>query len=207
MWKFQHPEGAREINHLHVPVGQPIRLTMTSEDVIHSFFVPAFRVKQDVIPGRYSSVWFEATRTGTFRLNCAEYCGAEHSLMGGAVTVMEPREYEAWLAGGAQRGGQRPSMAESGEELFRSLACDTCHRPGSVVRAPELAGLYGSTVRLQGGESAVADEAYLREAILDPAARLTLGYDPVMPTYRGQIGEEELLSLIQYIRSLAGATP
>jgi cytochrome c oxidase subunit 2 len=199
MWKFQHPEGNREINELHVPVGRPIKLTMTSEDVIHSFFVPDFRVKADVLPGRYTTVWFEATKTGSFRLFCAEYCGAEHSRMIGRVVVMEPHAYQAWLTSG--NVGQQAVLA-TGEELFASLACNTCHRPDTAARAPLLAALPGSEVRLHDGRAVIADDQYLRESILRPAEKIVAGYQPVMPTYQGQVSEEQLLQLIAYIKSL-----
>ncbi len=205
MWKFQHPEGHREINHLHVPIGQPIKLKMTSEDVIHSFFVPAFRIKMDVLPGRYTDVWFEATKTGTFRLFCAEYCGAEHSLMGGAITVMEPREYEQWLARESTGG----TLALAGAELFEAKTCGTCHRSDSDLLGPVLDGLFGHEVTLSTGETAVVDENYLRESILDPGAKVVQGYEnkAVMPTFAGQLSEEELVELISYIKSLgAGDT-
>ena len=198
MWKFQHPEGNREINQLHVPVGTAIRLRMTSEDVIHSFYVPAFRVKADAIPGRYTSVWFQATKTGTFQLYCTEYCGAEHSRMSGQVIVMEPHEYATWLHAGT--AGQ--PMLASGAELFTQLACNTCHRDDSAERAPKLQGLFGTTVQLHDGASATVDEGYLRESILTPAEKIVAGYQPVMPTYQGQISEEQLLQLITYIKSL-----
>lgn len=200
MWKVQHPSGKREINNLHVPVGQPIRLTMISEDVIHSFYVPAFRVKADVLPGRYSSIWFEATKVGKYHLFCAEYCGTEHSKMGGWVTVMEPEDYEAWLSGG--EGTQTPT--ESGEALFSALACNTCHAAGARQRGPDLTGVYGSQVALEGGGTVLADEGYLRESILQPGAKIVAGYKPLMPTYQGQVSEEQLLQLIQYIESLGG---
>ncbi len=203
MWKFQHPGGRREINELHVPVGRAIKLTMTSEDVIHSFFVPAFRSKCDVIPGRYEITWFQAIRPGTYHLFCAEYCGAEHSRMGGRVVVMEPYEYEQWLAAAAP--GKAP--AEVGAELFATLSCGTCHKAEDGERGPSLRGIRGRTVRLEGGATAVADEGYLREAILDPGARIVAGYRPLMPTYRGQVSEEQVLALIEYMdtRSAAGA--
>lgn len=198
MWKFQHPEGEREINHLHVPAGQSIRLTMTSEDVIHSFFVPAFRVKADVLPGRYTSVWFKAEKTGTFQLFCAEYCGAEHSLMIGSITVMEPADYEAWLTG-ADKG---PSVLASGRELFQAKACNTCHRPDTAAQAPILHGLYGKEVELETGETRLVDANYIRDSILNPTAEIVKGYKPLMPTYQGQLSEEEILQLISYIKSL-----
>ena len=204
MWKFQHPDGPREINNLHVPVGQPIKLTMTSEDVIHSFFVPAFRVKMDVIPGRYTTTWFEATRTGTFTLFCTEYCGAEHSLMGGSIIVMEPREYERWLA---TRGGEIVTASLSGAELFAAKTCATCHRPDSAVLGPVLHGLYGTEEVLASGERVLVDENYLRESILNPMAKIASGYEAsaVMPTFQGQLTEEELAGLIAYIKSIGPA--
>ena len=198
MWKIQHPSGRREINELHVPVGRPVKLTMISEDVIHSFFVPAFRVKADVLPGRYTTLWFEATKPGEYHLFCAEYCGTEHSLMGGTVYVMEPDEYEAWLAQEPIPGG---GAAASGEELFAALACETCHREGSRARGPNLAGVYGSTVELADGSTVVADETYLRESILNPQAKVVRGYQPLMPTFAGQVSEDQLLQLIQFIKS------
>lgn len=198
MWKFQHPQGKREINDLHVPVGQPIKLTMTSEDVIHSFFVPAFRVKADVLPGRYTAVWFEATRPGAYHLFCSEYCGAEHSRMGGTVYVMEPRDYEAWLAEGAPVD----ERLLSGGQLFAKHVCNTCHYPDSAARAPILNDLFGTEVEMADGSRAVADENYLRESILNPAASIVAGYQALMPTYQGQIGEEELIQLIAYIKGL-----
>ena len=199
MWKFQHPEGQREINHLHAPLGKPIKLTMTSEDVIHSFFVPAFRVKADVLPGRYTTIWFEGNKAGTYTLFCAESCGAEHSLMMGSVTIMEPGDYEEWLAG-VDKG---PTMIASGEELFKAKACHTCHRANSAAQAPILQGVFGEEVELETGETVVVDAEYIRESILNPTAKVVKGYTPLMPTYQGQITEEEILQLISYIRSLA----
>ncbi|MFQ5350470.1 MAG: cytochrome c oxidase subunit II [Thermoanaerobaculia bacterium] len=198
MWKFQHPQGRREINDLHVPIGQPIKLTMTSEDVIHSFFVPAFRVKADVLPGRYTTVWFEATKAGAYDIFCAEYCGAEHSRMGGTIHVMEPRDYEAWLSLGAPAD----ERLLSGEELFAKYVCNTCHYPDSAARAPILGGVFGTEEQLSNGSGVRIDENYLRESILNPAARVVAGYQPLMPTYQGQIGEEELIQLIAYIKGL-----
>ena len=201
MWKFQHPQGKREINDLHVPVGQPIKLTMTSEDVIHSFFVPAFRVKADVLPGRYTTVWFEATRTGSYRLFCTEYCGAEHSRMGGTVHVMEQADYEAWLA----RDAPTERRLLSGEELFAKHVCNTCHYPDSNARAPILNGIFGREESMADGSKVLVDDNYLRESILNPTARIVAGYQPLMPTYKGQISEEELIQLIQYIKKLEPA--
>lgn len=199
MWKFQHPEGKSEINDLHVPLGQPVRMNMISEDVIHSFYVPAFRVKQDVLPGRYTSIWFEATRLGEYHLFCAEYCGAKHSEMKGKVIVMEPSQYQDWLAGGAR--GDTP--VEAGRKLFEERRCDQCHKPlGEQGRGPPLEGLFNTQVPLTNGQSVIADEAYIRESILRPQAKLHAGYQPLMPTFEGQIGEEGILHLIAYIKSL-----
>jgi cytochrome c oxidase subunit II len=198
MWKFQHLDGQREINELHVPVGRDVKLIATSEDVIHDVFVPAFRIKADVIPGRYVSLWFRATKPGRYHLFCAEYCGTKHSGMTGEVIVMEPTEYQAWLSGGAQSG----SLADAGQKLFNELACNTCHRPDAQGRGPVLDGLLGKTVTLQSGEMVVADEAYLRESILNPSAKITAGYQPIMPTFQGLVSEEQLLQLIEYVKSL-----
>jgi cytochrome c oxidase subunit II len=203
MWKLQHPSGRREINELHVPLGTPVRLNMTSEDVIHSFYIPAFRVKADALPGRYTTTWFRATRPGRYHLFCAEYCGTEHSGMIGWVEVMEPEAFQAWLSGGAPD----VSMAAAGERLFNDLGCVTCHNPGSGVRGPALDRLYGSQVKLATGETVTADEAYLREAILFPAAKVTAGYQPVMPTFRGLVNEEGVLELIEYFKSLSAGQP
>jgi cytochrome c oxidase subunit 2 len=206
MWKIQHPEGQREINQLHIPVGQPIKMMMTTEDVIHSFYIPAFRVKADVIPGRYTSIWFEATKPGTYHLFCAEYCGAEHSKMIGQVIVMEREEYQVWLAGGP---ALPPVVA--GEQLFEQYACNTCHMPDATGRGPWLEGIAGEDVRLVGGGQVTRDDNYLRESILNPNAKLVAGYTPLMPTFQGQISEEGVMNLIAYIKSLgaagAGAAP
>ena len=198
MWKFQHLDGEREINELHVPVGRAVKLIMTSEDVIHDVFVPAFRVKADVLPGRYTSIWFQPTTPGRYHLFCAEYCGTRHSGMIGEVVVMDPSEYQTWLSGGARDG----SLASGGEKLFADLACNTCHRPDAQGRGPVLQRLFGKTVVLQGGETIVADEAYIRESILMPAAKITAGYQPIMPTFQGLVTEEQLLQLIEYVKSL-----
>jgi cytochrome c oxidase subunit 2 len=198
MWKFQHLDGEREINELHVPVGRAVKLIMTSEDVIHDVFVPAFRVKADVLPGRYTNIWFQPTKPGRYHLFCAEYCGTRHSGMIGQVVVMEPSEYQAWLSGGAPEG----SLAAAGEKLFADLACNTCHRPEAQGRGPVLQGLFGKTVSLQTGETVVADEAYIRESILNPSAKLTAGFQPIMPTFQGLVSEEQLLELIEYIKTL-----
>jgi len=198
MWKFQHLDGQREINELHVPVGRNVKLITTSEDVIHDLFVPAFRVKADVLPGRYVNIWFNATKPGRYHLFCAEYCGTRHSGMIGEVIVMEANEYQEWLSGGGPEG----SLASAGEKLFADLACNTCHRPDSVGRGPVLNGLFGKTVTTQTGEMVVVDEAYIRESILNPGARIAAGYQPIMPTFQGLVAEDGLLELIEYVKSL-----
>jgi cytochrome c oxidase subunit 2 len=200
MWKLQHPGGQAEINTLHLPVGQPVRLRMISEDVIHSYYVPAFRVKQDVLPGYYTQLWFQPTKPGEFHLFCAEYCGTEHSRMRGSVVVMQPAEFADWLAGEA---GVSPDVA--GEQLFERFRCGTCHVQDGTGNGPPLTGLFGSQVPLQGSRTAVADDQYLRNSILDPAAQLVAGYQPLMPTYRGQLNEAQVLQLIAYIKSLRAA--
>jgi cytochrome c oxidase subunit 2 len=198
MWKFQHPQGQREINQLHVPVGRDVKLRLVSQDVIHSFYVPAFRVKMDVIPGRYTTAWFRATKTGSYHLFCAEYCGTAHSGMIGKVIVMEPSQFEAWLAGGRAEG----SLASAGEKLFQDLGCLTCHRDDALARGPSLRGLFGKEVRLQDGRTMTADETYIRESIVNPGAKIVAGFQPIMPVYQGQVTEEGLLQLLAYIRSL-----
>jgi cytochrome c oxidase subunit 2 len=198
MWKFQHLDGQREINELHVPVGRPVKLIMTSEDVIHDVYIPAFRVKADVLPGRYTHEWFQATKPGRYHLFCAEYCGTRHSGMVGEVIVMEPNDYQAWLSGGAAEG----SLASAGEKLFADLACNTCHRPDAQGRGPVLTGLFGKTVQLSDGTTVAADEAYVRESILNPAAKIVAGYQPIMPTFQGLVTEEQLLQLIEYVKTL-----
>jgi cytochrome c oxidase subunit II len=198
MWKVQHPEGQREINELHVPVGQPVKLMMTSEDVIHDFFVPAFRVKKDVLPGRYSTVWFQAIKPGEYHLFCAQYCGTQHSGMIGRIVVMEPADYVRWLGGGATG----VSMTEAGVKLFQRLGCSTCHRQDGTGQGPSLVGLFGKPVQLQGGKKVTADENYIRESILDPRAKITAGYQPVMPFFKGLISEDGILQIMAYIKSL-----
>jgi cytochrome c oxidase subunit II len=205
MWKFQHLEGRQEIDELHVPVGRPVRLHMTSEDVIHSLFVPAFRTKMDAVPGRYTSLWFEATKPGEYRLYCAEYCGTLHSGMIGRVIALEPTEFEAWLAG-IEPGAGRLPVAALGERVYQAQGCPTCHEPrGDSARGPSLAGLAGTAVPLTGGGTVTADDNYLRESIVTPQAKLVAGYPPIMPTYQGLVNEQELMQLIAYIKSLAPA--
>jgi cytochrome c oxidase subunit 2 len=198
MWKLQHPTGQREINELHVPVNRPVRLTMTSEDVIHSFYVPAFRIKADVVPGKYTSAWFEATKTGEFHLFCAEYCGTSHAVMGGRIVVMEPAAYERWLSGGVAE----ESLPAAGERLFARLACNTCHKADGTGRAPSLVGKFGKPEKLASGETVAVDESYVRESILNPQAKITAGYPPIMPTFKGLVTEDQLVQLIAYIKSL-----
>jgi cytochrome c oxidase subunit 2 len=197
MWKAQHLSGQREINELHVPVGVPVKLTLTSEDVIHSFYVPAFRIKKDAVPGRYATMWFQATKPGRYHLFCAEYCGTKHSGMIGWVTVMEPAAFQTWLTGGGSG-----SLAAEGQKIFQSLGCVTCHRADAQGRGPRLEGLFGRTVTMASGEQIVADADYLRESIVTPAAKVVAGYQPVMPTYQGLVSEEGLMQLMAYIQSL-----
>ncbi|HSD00143.1 MAG TPA: cytochrome c oxidase subunit II [Casimicrobiaceae bacterium] len=199
MWGLQHPGGQREIDEMHVPRGQPIKLVMTSQDVIHSFFVPAFRLKQDVLPGRFTEMWFTPTQAGRFHLFCAEYCGTDHSRMHGDVVVMEPAEFARWLD--AHRGA--PDMAGRGEALFRQFGCSGCHGENAAVHAPNLAGLFGRIVPLADGSTVIADERYVRDSILVPTKEVAAGYEPIMPSFAGQIGDEEILDLIAYIKSLA----
>jgi cytochrome c oxidase subunit II len=199
MWKAQHMDGAREINELHVPIGQPVKLIMGSEDVIHSFFIPEFRVKADVIPGRLNTMWFTATKPGRYHLFCTQYCGTKHSAMIGWVTAMEPAEYQAWLGGGATTGG---TMAESGAKLFNDLVCSTCHLENGTGRGPVLKGVYGKPVTLQTGQIVTVDDAYVRESILNPQAKIVAGFQPTMPTFQGLVTEEQLLQLIAYVKSL-----
>ena len=203
MWKVEHPEGQREINELHVPLGRPVKLTMTSEDVIHDFFVPAFRVKKDVLPGRYTTLWFEATKVGTFHLFCAQYCGAFHAGMIGSIIVQPPDEYERWLAGGAP--GE--SMEQAGAKVFQSSGCPTCHQADGKGLGPSLLGVYGQPVKLTTGETVTADDAYMRESILLPKAKVVLGYSPIMPSFQGQLTEEQLNNVIAYLRALGKAQP
>jgi cytochrome c oxidase subunit 2 len=203
MWKVQHAEGQREINELHVPVGRPVKLVMGSEDVIHSFFIPAFRVKTDVIPGRYNVLWFEATKPGRYRLFCAEYCGTKHSNMIGWVEAMEPADFQAWLGGGPAE----ESPVDAGAQLFQDLACNTCHLENEQGRGPILRNLFGKPVELQGGGRVVADEVYIRESIVNPQAKIVAGFQPNMPTFQGLVTEEQLLQLIAYVRSLSQKAP
>ena len=204
MWKIQHGTGQREINEMHVPVGRKIKLTMTTEDVLHDFFIPAFRTKSDVVPGRYTHIWFEATKPGKYHLFCAEYCGLNHSGMGGWIYVMEQRDFDNWLSGNI--GNQTP--AEAGKDLFEvKLGCASCHQGGANQRGAHLEGLFGSTVNLANGQTVTADEAYIRESILNPSAKIVAGYAPIMPTFKGQLSEEQLMQLVAYIKTLGGTAP
>jgi cytochrome c oxidase subunit 2 len=199
MWKLQHEEGQREINELHVPVGRDVKMIMTSQDVIHSFYVPAFRIKQDVLPGRYTTFWFHATKSGTYHLFCAEYCGTQHSGMIGQVVVMEPAQYKAWLGGGEAAG----SLTSTGQSLFQQLGCSTCHRFDIQGRGPKLVGLFGQSVLLEDGRTVIADENYIRESILSPGAKVVSGFKPIMPVFQGLVSEEQLNALVAYIKSLS----
>lgn len=203
MWKAQHPDGRREINQLHIPVGRPVKLIIGSEDVIHSFFIPAFRTKMDAVPGRLTNQWFEATRAGTYHLFCTEYCGLQHSRMIGSVIAMEPSAFQEWLA----LGPSERSPAQQGEQLFTDLGCITCHREDALGRGPSLVGLFGKPVQLQSGETVVADENYIRESIMNPQAKIVAGFQPLMSTFQGVVSEEQVLQLIAYIRSLGTESP
>ncbi len=198
MWHIQHPTGQREINELHIPTGRAIKLTMATEDVIHSFYIPAFRVKKDVVPGRYTTMWFEATKPGSYHLFCAEYCGTKHSQMTGTIVVLEPLQYQQWLSGGD--ASETPVAA--GEKKFQQLGCVTCHGDKPGARGPSLKGLFGNPVQLQSGEIVTVNENYIRESILRPNAKITAGYGAIMPTYQGQINEAALLQLTAYVKSL-----
>ena len=200
MWRFQHIDGQREINELHVPIGRPVKVIFTSEDVLHDLFVPAFRVKADAVPGRYSAIWFEATKVGEYHMFCAEYCGTRHSGMIGTVYVMAQADYQAWLSGGGATGG---TLLEQGQALFTQLACVTCHLTDGTGRGPSLAGLYGSQVTLEDGSVVTADESYLRESILTSQAKTVKGYEHVMPTFQGLINEDGVAALIEYIKSMS----
>jgi cytochrome c oxidase subunit 2 len=199
MWKFQHQEGQREINELHVPAGRPVKITISSEDVLHSLYFPSFRTKMDAIPGRYTYLWFEAQKPGTYHIFCTEYCGTNHSGMIGSVTVLEPAAYQAWLQGGAEGG----TLAQRGARLFDSLACNSCHLESGRGRGPSLKDIVGTTETLQDGSTVVVDDAYLRESILTSQAKIVRGFQPLMPTFQGLISEENLVALIEHVKSLS----
>jgi cytochrome c oxidase subunit 2 len=202
MWKLEHAEGQREINELHVPVNRDVKMIMTSQDVIHSFYIPAFRIKQDVLPGRYTVAWFRATKPGTYHLFCAEYCGTQHSGMIGSIVVLPPAQYEAWMT-----GGTTGPLSATGEKIFAELGCVTCHRSDAQGRGPNLQGVFGAPVKLEDGRTVVADENYLRESILDPGAKIVAGFKPVMPTFQGLVSEEQLNALVAYVKSLSKSGP
>jgi cytochrome c oxidase subunit II len=199
MWKAQHENGEREIDALHVPVNRDVRLTMISQDVIHSFWIPEFRIKADVLPGRYTTLWFRANRTGTYHLNCAEFCGTLHSGMIGKVVVLDDAKYQQWVSGGGEMG----SFAATGQKMFQELGCANCHRFDTQGRGPNLVGVYGKPVLLASGRSVVVDDAYIREHILDPGAQVVAGFKPIMPSFQGIVTEDQMLSLVAYIKSLA----
>lgn len=204
MWKVEHHGGQREVNALHVALNQPVRLVMTSQDVIHGFFVPDFRLKQDVVPGRYVTLWFDPDRAGTYRLYCSQFCGTDHAAMGGMVTVMAPGDFAKWLTDNASDA----TLAGDGATLFHRVGCDGCHGEGASVAAPSLAGLYGRPVALTDGGSAIADDGFIRAAIIEPAQHEAAGYPPVMPSFAGQLDEEQVVALVAYIKSLsAGGAP
>ena len=198
MWKAEHPGGQHEINALHVPTGRPVQLTMISQDVFHSYSIPDFRVKREVIPGRYSTVWFQATEPGTYHIFCTQYCGTNHSAMIGEVTVLTPDDYQKWT----QQSTSGMSLAQNGERLFASMGCNACHSGAAGARGPSLAGVYGAKLQLANGSQVLVNEAYLRDAILNPSQHVTAGYAPIMPTYQGQISEDGLIDLVEYIKTL-----
>jgi cytochrome c oxidase subunit 2 len=199
MWKIQYPNGTREINELHVPMGQNVKLTMASEDVIHSFSIPAFRVRHDVVPGHYDSLWFTPSKPGKYHIFCTEYCGLWHSKMGGWVYVLDEKEWANWASGGGAQG----SLADQGQKLFQQSGCATCHLLDQQGRCPNLRGLYNKPVQLATGETVIATDAYLRESILEPNAKIVAGFEPnVMPNFKGQISEEGVIQLIAFIKSL-----
>jgi cytochrome c oxidase subunit II len=203
MWKIQHAEGKREINELHIPVDRAVALTLTSQDVIHSFFVPAFRVHQDVVPGKYTSEWFKATRVGEYHIFCSQYCGTQHAQMVGRVVVMQPQAYERWL----KTGEQTESIVRAGERLFHDRGCSGCHAPNSKFHAPLLQGLYRKPVPLSNGTMATANDQYLRDSILQPAKQITAGYDNIMPSFSGHLSEEEVMQLIAYLKAIGQQEP
>ncbi|HKO20493.1 MAG TPA: cytochrome c oxidase subunit II [Acidobacteriaceae bacterium] len=198
MWKAEHPGGQHEINELHVPVGRPVQLTLISQDVFHSYSLPEFRVKREVIPGRYTTVWFEATNPGTYHLFCTQYCGTDHSRMIGEVTAMLPEDYKRWT----EQSTSGMSLAQNGERIFASMGCNACHSGNPAARGPNLAGVYGSKIQLANGSVQLADEAFIRDTILNPSQHVPAGYAPIMPTYKGQISEDGLIDLVEYLKQL-----
>ncbi|HZZ93790.1 MAG TPA: cytochrome c oxidase subunit II [Usitatibacter sp.] len=203
MWKIEHADGRREIDEMHLPVGQPVKLVIASEDVIHSFYMPAFRLKQDAVPGRYTTLSFTPTQTGTYDLRCSEYCGTDHARMGGTITVLAPQDFAMWL----EKGGTEPDMAARGFAAFRRLGCSGCHDARSSVHAPDLNGIYGRIVHLQDGRSVIADEGYIRDSILLPKRDVVVGFEPVMPSFAGQATEGDILEIIAYLKSTGKARP
>lgn len=199
MWKVQQPSGVQEINEIYAPSGEPVVLTMTSEDVIHSLFLPALRIKEDVLPGRYTYLWFTADKPGTYMLECAEFCGTAHSRMTGRIVVMEPAAYAQWTAAQPQTAG----LAQEGEALYRSLGCSGCHAKESTIHAPDLHGIFNRLVNLSDGRTRRADEAYLRDSILEPGKDVVAGYEPVMPSFKGAVSEDQMVRLLAYLKSLA----
>jgi cytochrome c oxidase subunit II len=202
MWKLQHQEGPREINQLHIPVGHDVKLIMTSQDVIHSFFIPAFRIKQDVLPGRYTTVWFHPVKAGTYHLFCSQYCGSSHSGMIGDIVVMEPVEYATWLT-----GGTAVPLADTGQKLFAEMGCSTCHRSDTQGRGPNLAGVFGTPVALEDGRTLTADENYIRQCIMNSREQVVKGFPPIMPVFQGLLNEEQVNALVAYIKSLGAPQP
>src|SRR3984957_16301929 len=198
MWKAEHPGGQHEINALHVPTGRPVQLTMISQDVFHSFSIPDFRVKREVIPGRYPTVWFEATEPGTYHIFCTQYCGTQHSGMIGEVTVLTPDNYQKWLA----QSTSGMSLGQNGERGFASMGCNACHSGNAAARGPNLAGVYGTKLTMTDGSQVLVNDAYLRDAILNPSQHITAGFAPIMPTYQGQISEDGLIDLVEYLKTL-----
>ena len=198
MWKAEHPGGQHEINELHVPVGRPVQLTLISQDVFHSYSLPEFRVKREVIPGRYTTVWFEATNPGTYHLFCTQYCGTDHSRMIGEVTAMLPEDYKRWT----EQSTSGMSLAQNGERIFASMGCNACHSGNPAARGPNLAGVYGSKIQLANGSVQLADEAFIRDTILNPSQHVPAGFAPIMPTYKGQISEDGLIDLVEYLKQL-----
>jgi cytochrome c oxidase subunit II len=198
MWKAEHPGGQHEINALHVPIGRPVQLTMISQDVFHSYSIPDFRVKREVIPGRYTTVWFQATDPGTYHLFCTQYCGTAHSAMIGEITAMTPDDYDKWT----RESTSGMSLAQNGERLFASMGCNACHSGDAAARGPNLAGVYGSKLQLTDGSQVLVTDAYLRDAILNPSQHITTGFAPIMPTYQGQISEDGLIDLVEYIKNM-----
>ena len=198
MWKFQHPGGQAEINNLHVPVGQPVVIKMISQDVIHSLYIPAMRIQMETLPDRYTQLWFNADRTGTYRFYCSEFCGTDHSNMDGLLTIMEPADYARWL----QQAGSDQSLANAGKALFASYGCSGCHGSNSTVHAPSLAGIYGRPVPMEAGGTVLADDTYIRDKILNPDRNKVAGYKQVMPSFKGIVPEDDLLRLIAFVKSL-----